>query len=318
MRALWIDEGRLSLRADLPVPAPPRAEALVRVRLAGICATDLELQKGYSVFTGVPGHEFVGEVVAAPDDPSWAGRRVVGEINAACRGCATCRAGRPRHCPHRTVLGIVGRHGALSEHLVLPIENLRPVSDDLPDDVAVFCEPLAAALEITEQVHLRATDRVLLVGAGRLGQLVARVLLLTGCDLVAVERHARAQALLEQIGVAWIGGDEVSPGAFDVVVEASGSPAGFGLARRALRPGGTLVLKSTYAGRLELDASSLVVDEITVVGSRCGPFAPALRLLERGLVDPRPLIEACYSLADGLEAFAHAARPGALKVLVRP
>jgi threonine dehydrogenase-like Zn-dependent dehydrogenase len=216
------------------------------------------------------------------------------------------------------VLGIVGRNGALAEYLTLPVENLRRVPEAVPDDVAVFCEPLAAALEVGEQVHVRSTDRVLLVGAGRLGQLLARTLRLTGCDLAAVERTERGRALLEQVGVPWIEGDSVVPGSFDVVVEASGSPAGFDLARRAVRPRGTIVLKSTYAGRLELDASSLVVDEVTIVGSRCGPFEPALRLLERGLVDPMPLIEARYPLDSGVEAFAHAARPGALKVIVRP
>lgn len=317
MRGLWLEDGKLTLRDDLPRPDPPPGEALIRVGIAGICATDLELVRGYYPYAGIPGHELLGQVTAAPGAPEWVGQRVVGEINAACGACAACRAGRERHCPNRTVLGIVNRHGCLAEYTTLPLANLLPVPDHLSGETALFCEPLAAALEIVEQVHLRGTDRALVVGAGRLGQLIARCLVLRGGEVWAVARHQRQDLALRGAGATPLDEDEVKPGAFDVVVEASGSPQGFALARRALRPRGTLVLKSTYAGRLELDASSLVVDEITVVGSRCGPFAPALRLLARGLVDPRPLIEASYSLSEGLAAFERAARPGALKVMIR-
>ncbi len=317
MRALWLEDHRLSLRDDVQQPEVVAGEALVRVRLAGICATDLELRKGYYPFTGVPGHEFVGDVVEAPDDTSWVGSRVVGEINARCGDCIACRSGRGNHCANRTVLGIVNRNGALAEYLTLPIENLLVVPKSVPDESAVFCEPLAAALEITEMVHLRPSDRVLLVGAGRLGQLIARCLRLSGCDLVAVEREERQRVLLADLGISWTSADDVEEAEFDVVVEASGSPNGFAIARKALRPRGKLVLKSTYTGKLELDASALVVDEITIVGSRCGPFAPSLRLLEHGLVDTAPLIEATYGLREGVGAFEHAAQPGALKVLVK-
>jgi threonine dehydrogenase-like Zn-dependent dehydrogenase len=318
MRCLWLERGRLELRTDRPAPSPGPGEALVEVRLAGVCATDLELLRGYAGFTGVPGHELVGTVVSAEGAPGWVGARVVAEINAACGACEACRAGLGRHCPTRTVLGIVGRDGAFADLVTIPVANLHRVPDAVPDEAAVFCEPLAAALEVAEQVHLGPADRVLLVGAGRLGQLVARVLALAGCDVLAVVRHARHRELLERVGVATCGPDDVEArGRFGVVVEASGSPAGFELARRAVRPRGTIVLKSTYAaGRLELDASSIVVDEVTIVGSRCGPFAPALRLLERGAVDVAPLVEARYPIERGADAFEHAARPAALKVLL--
>lgn len=316
MYALWLEERALTLRDDVPRPKPGPQEALVRVRVAGICATDLELRKGYYPYEGIPGHEFVGEVVEAPSAPMWEGRRVVGEINARCGECDACRTGRGNHCGERSVLGIVNRDGAFAEYLSIPVVNLLGLPESLSDDAAVFCEPLAAALQIVEQVHLRPTDRVLLVGAGRLGQLIARCLRLTGCELTVMARHERQRELLAEVSVPWIGETDVEDGAFDVAVEASGSPEGFAVARQALRPRGTMVLKSTYAGRLQVDASSLVVDEINIVGSRCGPFAPAIRLLESGLVNPLSLVEARYELWQGVAAFDHAARPGALKVLV--
>jgi alcohol dehydrogenase len=317
MRALVCDHG---LRLDLAYsePEPPEGEALIRLRLAGICNTDLELVRGYMDFTGVLGHEFVGEVLRATN-PAWSGARVVGDINAACCRCETCRAGRHTHCPHRTTLGIFGRDGALADYFCLPEANLYSVPKNVPDEAAVFTEPLAAACEILEQVTLRPTDRVVVLGDGKLGLLVAAVLRLTGADLTLVGRHEDKLAIAAGWGVDVAGpGMLLSAGSASVVVECTGSPAGFAEARRLLRPRGTLALKSTYHGDLQLNMSGLVVDEITVVGSRCGPFAPALRLLESGLVDPKPLIAACYDLEDGEAAFAHAARPGTLKVTVRP
>ncbi len=316
MKALYLSRRTLTYRTDLPVPEPPPGEALVRVRLAGICATDLELVRGYYPFDGILGHEFVGEVVRAPGAPEWEGRRVVGEINAACGGCAQCRAGRPTHCEKRTVLGIKGRDGAFAEYLRLPLANLLPVPDEVADEQAVFTEPLAAALEIQQQAHIRPGDRVLVVGAGRLGQLIAWTLALTGCDLRVVARHEPQRRLLARRGIAAIAETNVPRRAMDVVVEATGSPGGFALAQRAVRPRGLLVLKSTYAGDLTLNMSEIVVDEITLLGSRCGPFAPALELLRRGLVDPRDLIAARYPLEKGLEAFEKAAQPGVFKVLL--
>ena len=317
MKALWLQDRELSLR-DVPVPdAASTGEALIRVRLSGICGTDLELVRGYYPYTGVLGHEFVGEVVEAPD-ATWVGARVVAEINDACGSCDTCRAGRPTHCEARTVLGIAGRDGAHAEFVRLPLGNLHRVPEAVRDEAAGFTEPLAAAIEILQQVHVTSTDRVLLVGAGRLGQLVAQVLALTGADLHVVARHDSQRALLRARGVATVEAPDVARGSFDLVVEATGSPSGLDLARSAVRPRGTLVLKSTYAGEVTLDLSSFVVDEITVVGSRCGPFAPALRMLERGEVDPVPLIAERFPLAKAVEAMGRAAESGVMKVLLEP
>jgi threonine dehydrogenase-like Zn-dependent dehydrogenase len=316
MRALWLENRTLTLREDAPLPAPPAGEALVRVRLAGVCDTDLELVRGYYPYAGVPGHEFVGVVEEARGAPEWNGRRVVGEINAVCGSCETCRAGRRTHCERRTVLGIAGRDGAFATHLRLPVENLHPVPDAVPDDVAVFTEPTAAALEVQVQVRIGPGDRVVVIGAGKLGNLVAQTLAPTGCDLLAVGRSPRPLALLASRGIRTGTASDLPARRADVVVECTGNPEGLELARRALRPRGTIVLKSTYEGRATLDMAPFVVDEITLVGSRCGPFAPALALLAQGTVDPRPLIEARYALAEGFRAFEHAARPGVLKVLV--
>ena len=343
MKALWLEKQRLSLPENVPVPSPAPGEALIRVNLAGICSTDLELLKGYMPFTGIPGHEFVGEVVSinernradranetskgeiAPKEASMfpsseikKGMRVVGGINITCGVCRYCAAGRDTHCEKRTVLGIIDRNGAFAEYLVLPVKNLFPVPDSVSDEAAVFTEPLAAALEVQMQVHVRPADRVLVIGSGRLGQLIAGTLALTGCDLAAVARHDNQRRLLAGKGVPSISEKDVRQGHFDIAVEASGSPSGFELARKAVRPRGTIVLKSTYRGGQKIDFSSLVVDEVTIVGSRCGPFQPALELLENKTLDPVGLIEARYGLSDGIEAVKHAARPGVLKVLLYP
>jgi threonine dehydrogenase-like Zn-dependent dehydrogenase len=317
MNALWLENQTLSYRTDVPVPAPGPAEALVRVRLAGICSTDLELARGYYPYTGIIGHEFVGEVTQAEDD-LWMGMRVVGEINAACGECAACRAGHFTHCERRNVLGIRDRHGAFAEYLTLPLANLHPVPDAIPDGAAVFTEPLAAALEILQQVHICPTDRVLVLGAGRLGQLVAQVLALTGCDLRVIARHPQQRQLLAARHIPAVSLEDVPHRSMDVVVEATGTPEGFAQARQAVRPRGTLVLKSTYAGQMTADFSSLVVDEINLVGSRCGPFAPALRLLASGRVDVLPLIAGRYALKDGIAAMQQAAMSGVLKIFLMP
>ncbi len=315
MRALWLENNKIELR-DVPQPQKLN-EALVKIRKAGICSTDLELVKGYYPYTGVLGHEFVGEVVRA-DDASWIGQRVVGDINAVCGACEQCLNGRPTHCENRTVLGIVNRDGVFAEFTQLPITNLHKVPASVPDEMAVFTEPLAAALEIQEQINIQPTDRVLLIGAGRLGQLIAQTLALTGCDLRVVARHKRQQELLSARGIRIIDEGDVQRWRWDVVVEATGSPSGFALARQAIRPRGTLVLKSTYKGEMNVDFSSIVVDEVNIIGSRCGPFEPALRLMEAKQVNPTALIDDEFSLSDGVKAFERAAQSGVLKVLLTP
>jgi len=316
MQAVWLDlRQQISVR-DIPAPRKP-GEALIRIRKAGICSTDLELVRGYYPYTGVLGHEFVGEVMDAPD-ASWVGQRVVGEINAVCGKCEACLSGRPTHCENRTVLGIVNRDGVFAEYTTLPLANLHRVPDSVPDEAAVFTEPLAAALEIQTQIQIKPSDRVLLIGAGRLGQLIAQTLALTGCDLRVVARHASQQNLLTARGIRLIAEDELPRRRWDVVVEATGSPLGFELARQAIRPRGRLVLKSTYKGDIQVNLSSIVVDEITLLGSRCGPFAPALRLLENRAVDPTVLIAAQLHFGEAAKAFEQAAQPGTLKVLLEP
>jgi threonine dehydrogenase-like Zn-dependent dehydrogenase len=315
MLAVWLENNQLSIR-DVPRPEK-NDEALIRIRRAGICSTDLELVRGYYPYTGILGHEFVGDVVQA-DEQSWIGQRVVGEINAVCGACEQCLNGRPTHCENRTVLGIVNRDGTFAEYTSLPIANLHRVPASVPDEAAVFTEPLAAALEIQEQVHIRPTDRVLLIGAGRLGQLVAQTLALTGADLCVLARHPHQQKLLKDRRIRIIKEDEIQRWRWDVVVEATGSPAGFEIARKAIRPRGTLVMKSTYKGEMSVNFSSIVVDEVNIIGSRCGPFEPALRLMESKQVDPTVLIAAEFKLDDALKAFEEAAKAGMLKTLVKP
>ncbi|MFQ6015412.1 MAG: alcohol dehydrogenase catalytic domain-containing protein [Anaerolineae bacterium] len=316
MHALVYD-GQLNLVEEYPQPQPPSGEVLIRVLVAGICNTDLEIIKGYMGFQGVLGHEFVG----LAEDGELAGQRVVGEINCYCGTCPTCLEGSPTHCPNRSTLGIWGRDGALAEYLVLPGRNLHIVPEGVTDEEAVFVEPLAAALEILEQVHLKPTDQVIVLGDGKLGLLVAQVLSLVGCDLLAIGHHAHKLDILRRRGMAIHlasqGKNELDV-KVDVVVDCSGHPGGFERARELVKPRGTIVLKSTFHGAVETAMTPLVVDEVRVVGSRCGPFTPALRLLERQLVDVRALIDTVYPLEDGLQAFEQASRPETLKVLIKP
>jgi len=314
MKGLWLENNQLQLRTNLAVPEPPPGEALVRVLRAGICNTDLELIRGYYPYSGILGHEFVGVVELGPSH--LINQRVVGEINAACGNCRFCRTGQPTHCENRTILGIVNRHGAFAEYLTLPAANLHPVPDRVSTDVATFTEPVAAALEIQQQVKITEGDRLLVVGDGKLGQLVAQTLALTGCELLVIGRHSEKLANLEARGIKTGFADAVQAGYFDISVECTGNPEGWAIARRALRPRGILVLKSTYAGDITIDASSLVVDEITLIGSRCGPFQPALDLLSQNQVDVKSLIQAHYPLEEGLAAFKHAQQRGVLKVLL--
>ncbi len=314
MKGLWLENNQLQLRTDIPIPKPPAGEALVRVLCAGICNTDLELIKGYYPYTGIIGHEFVGVVEQGPE--YLINQRVVGEINAACGYCRFCRSGQPTHCENRTVLGIVNRNGAFAEYLSLPIENLHILPENVSTAAATFTEPLAAALEIQQQITLCEDDRVLVVGDGKLGQLIAQTLALTGCDLLVVGRHEDKLLNLAARGIKTGLADSVKDRYFDVSIDCTGNPEGFNTARRALRPRGTLILKSTYAGNLSLDASALVVDEITLIGSRCGPFVPALELLGTKKVNVQSLIQGIYPLSLGLEAVEKAKTKGVLKVLL--
>ncbi len=307
MRALVFD-GQVSFRDDYPLPTPPPGELLVQVRRAGICNTDIEITKGYMNYRGVLGHEFVGALAD--------GSRVVGEINAYDGTCDTCQRGDVTHCRNRSVLGILQRNGAMAEYLTLPVGNLHRVPDAVTDAQAVFVEPLAAALEITDRVHIRPSQRVVIIGDGKLGLLVAQVLQLTGCHLSVVGRHARQLAILQKRGISTLDDPIEAVGRFDVAVDCSGQASGFDLARRLLRPRGTLVLKSTLHGTQNLAMAPLVIDEITVVGSRCGPFAPALRLLEQRRIEVDTLLDAEYPIDHGVEAFTRAMTPGTLKVQI--
>jgi len=320
MRALVVRNGRVGCLAR-PEPEAAEGEAIVRVSLAGICGTDLELVAGYKGFVGIPGHEFVGVVEESEHAGEWVGRRVVGEINVGCRECPLCEAAGQGHCRERRVLGIVGMDGAMAERVALPVANLHAVPDAVPDESAVFAEPLAAACRILEQVEIGVGTRAVVLGAGRLGVLCALVLKHAGAEVQAVARYARSRTLLASAGVTVFASAPLVPPGADVVVDATGAADGLAAARLLVRPRGTLVLKSTCAsprGAQALEPTALVVDEVTVVGSRCGPIDHALRLLASGVIDPRPLIDATYPLSRGADAFAAAAGRGALKVLLTP
>jgi threonine dehydrogenase-like Zn-dependent dehydrogenase len=313
MRALYFD-GQPAIK-ELPRPEPGPGEVLIKVHLAGICRTDLEVLKGYHGFKGVMGHEFVGQVVA-PEDSPWLGQRVAGEITIGCGACDLCRRGLAGHCRQRQVLGLNGRDGAFASYLKLPAANLHAVDPEVPDVFAVFTEPLAAALKVLEVAKVSPSSRVLVVGDGSLGLQISWVLALSGAEVHLAGHHPKHLALARPRGVATFLSEALPAGDYDIVVEASGSPSGLELALTRVRPRGTVVMKSTYVGRYPLDPAVLVVPEVSLVGCRCGSFAGALRLLRDGRIDPRPLIDRTFSLARGLEALAWAQRPGVLKVLI--
>jgi threonine dehydrogenase-like Zn-dependent dehydrogenase len=313
MRALHFD-GVHARVIDCDDPVPGADEALVRVHLAGICRTDLELCRGYLGFRGVLGHEFVGRVIDGP--PEWRDQRVVGEINFACGRCDVCAQNLERHCPMRRVMGIDGADGALAELVAVPVANLHRVPDTVPDERAVFAEPLAAAFEILAQIEVEAGQRCIVLGDGKLGLLVAQVLHAAGANVTALGHHEAKLAVLARRGIATAHAKAFMGEAAPLVVEATGSLAGFRRAVQLTRPRGTLVLKSTVSAHEPLDLAPLVIHEITLVGSRCGPFPPALRALESGDVEVDALVAACLPLAQAESALARAAAPGVLKVLV--
>ena len=321
MKAIRFDGG---LRFDAGATIPRRdGEALVRVICAGVCNTDLEIVKGYSGFKGILGHEFVGRVVESRQE-GLIGRRVVGEINAGCNSCAVCSSGDSRHCPTRTVLGIKARDGAFAEYLSLPERNLIEVPDSISDEQAAFVEPLAAANHAVEESGISASSRVCVIGDGKLAQLLVRVLALTGCELWVIGKHQWKLNLTSALGARCVrlDGDtdraiaEASAGRFDVVIEASGNPSGLRMALEVVRPQGTVVLKSTHHADASMDLSRVVVNEIKIVGSRCGRFSPALALLTRGVIEVRDLITHRIPIENGLQAFTRAASPDSLKVLL--
>ncbi|MBN2027656.1 MAG: alcohol dehydrogenase catalytic domain-containing protein [Actinobacteria bacterium] len=315
MRGLYFNGG-LQLKEDLPVPEPGPGEALIKVMAAGICHTDKEIVNGYMDFKGIPGHEFVG-VVEKVDDPDMLGKRVVGEINCPCGVCPLCVDGKTNHCHDRTTLGISGRDGAFAEYLTLPISNLHIIPDTLPLYAAVFVEPLAACFRITEQVHINPSNRVVVLGDGKLGLMAAQVMRLNGCALLAVGRYTHKLKILDRLGIRTVKQEDLDTRErFDVVIESTGSPEGFDLARALVDAAGTIVQKSTYVESINVDISSLVVDEISIIGSRCGPFEPAIRALMRGLVNVQELIDRRFPLEMGLQAFEYAMRDAALKVIL--
>jgi threonine dehydrogenase-like Zn-dependent dehydrogenase len=310
MKALRYENDTLAL-ADVSRPVA-NGEVLVRVTLSGICNTDLEIARGYAGFQGTLGHEFVGVIEN--------GQRVVGEINAGCGHCDLCRSGDSRHCAKRTVLGIVGRDGAHAEFLKLPIVNLLPVPDEIPDEQAVFIEPLAAACGVLERTSITNDTKVAVIGDGKLGLLCAQVVATTGAPVTLIGKHQSKLQIAAQRGIETAVVEEAKKRArqFEVVVEASGSPTGFDLALDLLRPRGVLVLKSTFHGATAINPARIVVDEISVVGSRCGRFAPALELLTSNKIDVQNLISEEFALTNGVFAMARAAESGVMKVLLRP
>ncbi len=360
MRALCFDGG-LSLDPDRPQPRPEAGECLVRVRYAGICATDLQIVNGYMNFTGVLGHEMVGTVESEPAVPAvptvptvptkWRGKRVACEINCVCRRCDMCQAGLANHCRDRTVLGILGRDGCFADYFTVPLRNLHQVPDSVSDEQAVFIEPLAAAYQVLQQLPIERRMRVSVLGSGKLGLLVAQVLAATGCKLDVIGRNPTTLVVAEKLRIQPHSVDDVIlKQDRDVVVECTGSPAGLELAMQLVRPRGTIVLKTTYAhggtearrhegtegrsvralprkavapgdeGTKEAEAINLapiVVNEVTLLGSRCGPFPEAIAALARKAINIEPMISQVYDLAKGVEAIDAARRPGTLKILLR-
>ena len=315
MRAIVFD-GSVRVVSDYAEPEAKAGEALLRTRVAGVCDTDLQIVRGYMGFRGVLGHEFVADVLAC-DDPALTGRRVVGDINAGCGACDDCRLGNGHHCTTRTVLGIVGRNGAMAERFVLPTRNLVPVPNDVSDEAAVFAEPIAAALHVIDDVEPE-DRRVAVIGDGKLGLLVALALLSTTREVVVFGHHASKLAIAERAGASVHAGEASAEcaGRFPAVVEASGSRSGLQAALGLVAPRGKVILKTTVSGAFEIDLAPIVIHEVKVVGSRCGDVRKAMAALQAGAIDPSPLIEARFALSDGEAALERASRKGALKVLI--
>ena len=314
MKALFFD-GSLKM-VEIPSPIAKADEVLIQVLYSAICNTDLEITRGYMNFIGIPGHEFVGKVVS--ESGRLSGKIVVGEINCPCGECYLCKTGRKRHCPTRTVLGIYGHHGVFADFIVLPEGNLREIPETLSQESAVFTEPLAAAIEIFEQVQIRPSQKVYIFGAGKLGLLISLVFRLKGCEAVTFDPNLQKVAKAQSMGIGAALLSTLTPeDKAEVCIDCTGSPAGIGMAMAHLYPGGRLVLKTTVAKPDQIDLNQIVINEFEIIGSRCGLFDPALNLLTKGVIDPTPLISKIFDFSDILTAFEYASEPGILKVLIR-
>ncbi len=316
MKALLLKKGKLRLE-DMPMPIPSKGEAMIKVVKAGICNTDIEMLKGYMAFEGVLGHEFVGQVVKAADR-RWRGRRIAGEINIACGKCEFCLGGNEKHCSSRQVLGIREKNGAFAQYLTLPVENLHLIPQTVSNQEAVFVEPLAAALEILEQVEISDNDSILVLGDGKLGLLVAQVMKTKTDRVVCLGRHKRKLEILKKKKIkTYLKGSKIED-SFDIVIEATGHKRGIEHALSRVKPKGKVILKSTYHQQASIDISKIVVDEIQIIGSRCGPFPKAIALLKRGLVDVLDMVDGDFPLDEAMEAFRLAREPATMKVLITP
>ncbi|MFW6081887.1 MAG: MDR/zinc-dependent alcohol dehydrogenase-like family protein [Desulfosalsimonas sp.] len=325
MKSVKFEDNRISI-TQTPVPEPLQDEALIQVSMAGICATDMEILSGYAGFSGTPGHEFSGTVKYAPRHPELHGRRVVADINCGCGKCPRCLCADPRHCRARTVIGIRGRNGAFAEYLAVPVKNLHMIPESVDNTSAVFAEPLAAALEVSQQVHIKNKERVVVLGDGKIGLLAALALKHNSGSLVLAGRHPEKLEIASKQGIDTIqlspvdtaetAARSVGPGHFDIVVEATGSPEGISTALGLVRPEGTVVVKTTSRSLSQMDLSAVVVNEIHIMGSRCGDMDLALRYLENRWVDTAPLLEKIYPFSNFMEAFRHAGQRGSLKVLL--
>lgn len=316
MIAVHLKQGQVEVR-KIPKPRRPDGFALIRLLAGGICNTDLELKRGYYSFEGIPGHEFVGEVAEA-DDLELVGKRVVGEINVTCNQCDWCARNLGRHCPERKVLGIVNHPGAFREFLTLPEQNLHVIPDQIPNEHAVFVEPIAAACEILDQVEFPKRAAVAVLGDGKLGLLISQVLQASGVSVVQFGRHASKLAIAEKMGVATeLNVKKMPVAAYDWVVDATGSPEGLRTATAMARPRGTVILKSTMHGEVPVDTAPIIVNELTLVGSRCGRFDPAIRMLRSGKINVADMISESFALGDAPRAFARAEEPGVMKVLLQ-
>lgn len=316
MKALVLDNGKIALK-EVRDPLPALGEALIKVLKVGICNTDLEIEKGFLSFSGILGHEFVGRVEDAPDT-RLIGQRVVGEINLYCEMCDFCARGETKHCPTRQVLGIEGKNGAFAEYLTLPIKNLHILPDSVSEQEGVFTEPLAAALDVLEQIERPCDNRVLVLGDGKLGLLIAQVLALECDSVFCVGKHERNLAILTKLGIQTFLMGEVLEAGFPLVVEATGNEEGLKTALQMVEPKGTVILKSTYRGAPTIDVSRIVIDELRLVGSRCGPFPKAIELLKKKRIFVADILDGDFPLEHAQKAFELAGRPGTLKVLLTP